>query len=100
MVELNGWIRNTVSLGQRELWRLAYEEFRNGGFDEDMVRFLDMDLDLVTRYGPADVSLMEIARQHVARRPVILTVDSHLFGECWRCQITSELLDSVCASSA
>jgi hypothetical protein len=94
--ELNSWIRNTPTSGQRHLWQLAHEEFRNMGLDEGLIRFLDMDLDLVAKYGPTDVSLLEIARQNLGQRPVVLTLDSHLYGECWNAQIDSQLLGQVC----
>jgi hypothetical protein len=58
-----------------------------------------MDLDHVNRFGPTDVSLMEIARQNSARIPLVLTLDSRLFGECWGQQIEARLLSAVCSPS-
>jgi hypothetical protein len=75
---------------------LVYEEFRNMSMDEDVVRLLDMQPDFVARYGPTDVSLIEMARQNVDQKPVILTLDSQLHAECIRAQIRSDLLIQVC----
>ena len=66
------------------------------GLGEDLVRFLDMDIDLVAQYGPTDVSLLEIARNNLTQSPVVLTLDSRLYGECLSSQIASELLMQVC----
>jgi hypothetical protein len=96
VAELNFWIRDTGSTGQRELWQLVHEEFSRIGMDEETIRFLDMDLDLVARYGPTDVSLLEIARRNVSQNPVVLTLDTRLYGECLEAQISSELLQQVC----
>jgi len=99
VAELNHWIRNTEVTGQRDLWQLTFEEFRNSGLDERLIKLLDMDLDHVNRFGPTDVSLMEIARQNNARIPLVLTLDSRLFGECWGQQIEARLLATVCSPS-
>jgi hypothetical protein len=96
VAELNLWIRDTPLNGQRQLWQLAHDEFTIMGMDEDLIKFLDMDLDLVAQYGPADVSLLEIARQNLTQGPVVLTLDNRLYGECWSNQITSELFRQIC----
>lgn len=96
VAELYYWIRDTDRTGQKRLWQRAREEFENMGMEENVVPFLDMDLDLVAKYGPTDVSLIEIARQKLPQKPVILTVDSHLYSECWKAQISSSLLREVC----
>jgi hypothetical protein len=69
------------------------------GLDEELIKLLAMDLDLVTRYGPTDASLLEIARQNIATRPLVLTLDNHLYGECWHQEIESELLRDACNRS-
>jgi hypothetical protein len=66
--------------------------------DEDIIKFLDMDLDLVAKYGPIDVSLLELARRNLSKKPVVLTLDGRLYGECWSVQIESELLINICDS--
>jgi len=96
VAELYLWIRYTDRTGQKRLWERAREEFENMGIEENVVPFLDMDLDLVAKYGPTDVSLIEIARRNLPHKPVILTLDSHLYSECWKAQIDSSLLREVC----
>src|SRR5208282_590227 len=64
VAELNYWIRETDRTGQVRLWKRVYEEFREMGMDEQAVRLLEMDISLVTRLGPLDVSLLEIARRN------------------------------------
>jgi len=82
VVELYHWIRETEPHGQSRLWRRVYEEFRNMGMDEEVIRLLEMDVDFVLRFGPVDASLLELARRHAASNPLILTTDSPLYGEC------------------
>lgn len=97
VVELNGWIQRTrPKRGHPGLWELVYEEFRKMGMEEDVVKLLDMELDLVAKFGPTDVSLLEIARRNLTQRPVILTVDGALHAKCKKEQISSELLIEVC----
>jgi hypothetical protein len=97
VAELNLWIRKTPTVGQRRLWQLAREEFTNMSLDEYLIRFLDMDLNLVVKYGPTDGSLIEIARQNINQQPVVLTLDSKLYGECCKSQIDSELFGQICS---
>lgn len=87
VAELNYWIRNTDREGPGRLWSRVYEEFREMGMDEEVVRLLQMSIDLVARFGPVDVSLIELARLHAKHRPVVLTMDADLYGECARAGI-------------
>jgi hypothetical protein len=96
VAELYQWIRNTDAAGRKDLWQLTFEEFKNSGLDEHLIKLLDMDIDLVSRYGPTDVSLMEIARSNSSISPLILTLDGRLHSECWNQQIEAELLSVVC----
>ena len=82
VVELYHWIRETEPHGQSKLWGRVYEEFRNMGMDEEVVKLLDMDANFVIRFGPVDGSLFGLARRHANRNPLILTADSPLYGEC------------------
>ena len=56
--------------------------WRQMGMDEEVVRLLDMDVRFVMRFGPVDGRLVELARRHAGRNPVILTTGSPLYGEC------------------
>jgi hypothetical protein len=98
VAELYHQIRDTESGGHLHLWKQVYEEFENMGMEENVVKLLDMDPDLVTKYGPTDVSLLEIARRNVNQKPVILTLDTKLRSECVKAQIRSDLLIEVCNS--
>jgi hypothetical protein len=80
VVELYHWIRDTDRTGQERLWNRVYEEFEAMGMEEELVRLLDMDSRLVARLGPADVSLLELARRHVADKPVLLTAESRAYA--------------------
>jgi hypothetical protein len=82
--EINHWIRATERTGQWKLWNRVYDEFKNMGMDEDVVKLLDMDKSLVARLGPVDVSLLEIAKRHSSLSPIILTIDSELYADCVR----------------
>lgn len=96
VAQLHTFIRGTDRQGRRQLWAQVYDEFEKMGMDEDVVRLLDMDPDLIAKYGPTDVSLLEIARRNLKQRPVILTLDSPLHSECRKAGIQSELLIEVC----
>jgi len=82
VAELYRWIRETDPKGQAKLWNRVYEDFQNMGMDEEVVRLVEMDLGLVVTFGPVDVSLLELARRHADHNPVLLTIDSKLYGEC------------------
>lgn len=96
VAQLHRFIRETDRPGQRQMWALVFEEFEKMDMDEDVVKLLDMDLDLITAHGPTDVSLIEIARRNLNQRPVILTLDRQLHAECRKAQISSALLIEVC----
>jgi hypothetical protein len=82
VAELYQWIRTTDSRGQRRLWNRVYEEFRAMDMNEEVVRLVDMDIDLVQRFGPVDISLIELARRHTRDNPRVLTADEPLHGKC------------------
>jgi hypothetical protein len=90
------WIRETERTGQERLWNRVYEEFREMGMDEQVVKLLEMDIKLVARFGPTDVSLLEIARRNDNLNPLVLTLDRCLIGECvpagFRAQHLKELV--------
>jgi len=82
VAELYHWIRDTDSAGQRMMWQRVYEEFRDTGMDEEVSRLVDMEIDLVTKFGPIDVSLMDLARFHSNENARLLTIDEGLYGKC------------------
>ncbi|MGO8787956.1 MAG: hypothetical protein ACLQVL_11330 [Terriglobia bacterium] len=82
VAELNYWIRETERTGQERLWNRVHEEFREMRMDEKVVKLVEMDINLVARFGPMDVSLLEIARRNNNFHPLVLTLDSPLQREC------------------
>src|SRR5271166_863463 len=62
--ELYYWIRDTEKNGQERLWHRAYEEFRDMGMTEEVIPLAAMDIEMVTRLGPVDASLIELAKRH------------------------------------
>jgi len=62
---------------------------------EEVVRLLEMQIDLVVKLGPVDIGLLELARRHAERNPLILTVDNALAQECERAKISVSLLREV-----
>jgi hypothetical protein len=101
VAELNYWIRETEPTGQVRLWHRVYEEFRGMGMDEEVVRLVEMassgrmGLALLTRLGPVDVSLMELARLHAKEGALVLTTDGDLCRECERAGIHASHLRDV-----
>jgi hypothetical protein len=41
-----------------------------------------MDIQMVARFGPVDVSIIKLAERHRQERPVVLTIDQALCGIC------------------
>jgi hypothetical protein len=95
VAELNYWIRRTEHTGQERLWNRVYEEFREMGMDEQVVKLLEMDIRLVARFGPMDVSLLEIARRNAKLSPLVLTVDRPLHTECLLAQLRVKHLQEI-----
>jgi hypothetical protein len=96
IAELHWWIRETDHHGQIRLWTRVREEFERMGMDEDAVTLLAMDIELLAKLSPTDVSLLEIARRNVQQHPVILTVDGQLHTECRKAQVFSRSLSEAC----
>ena len=95
VVELYHWIRDTEKHGQSRLWGRVYEQFRNMGMDEQVVQLVAMDSSLVLRCGPVDTSLLEIARRHLARNPLVLTADWPFHWECINSGVQVSHLDQI-----
>jgi len=84
VAELNCWIRETERAGQGKLWNRVYEEFDEMRMDEQVVKLLEMDIKQVAKFGPTDVSLIDIARRSANLSPVVLTADRPLLEQCGR----------------
>ena len=90
VAELYRWIQGLPDpSGHQQLWERIYQEFRNMGLNEEVVRLIDMPISIVAEHGPVDASLLELARRHLSRNPAILTVDSWLARECGRAGVAS-----------
>ena len=95
VAELYRWISETDRKGQARLWNRVYEDFQNMGMDEEVVRLVEMDLGLVVTFGPVDVSLLELARRHADLKPLLLTIDSELYGEFRKAGLHVSLVQEV-----
>ena len=101
VAELNYWIRNTELAGQERLWYRIYEEFREMGMDEEVVKLLEMasaggvGIALLAKLGPVDVSLMGLARLHAKEGALVLTTDGELCRECERAGLHASHLRDV-----
>lgn len=95
VAELNYWIRDTEERGRAKLWHRAYDEFRAMEMNEEVIRLVAMDIEMVTRFGPVDASLIELARQHQREHPLVLTVDSKLCGQCLKAGFGVRLLQEL-----
>ncbi len=65
------------------------------GMTEEMIPLVAMDIDMVTRFGPTDASLVELARRHQSEHPVVLTVDRKLCGHCRKVGLGVRLLQEL-----
>jgi hypothetical protein len=99
VAELYHWIRKTEARGHARLWHRVYEEFRLMGMDEEVVRLLELEEDLVARFGPIDGSLIELARRHISQKPLILTIDRGLHGECIKAGFRASLAADIVQGS-
>lgn len=95
VAELNHWIRETEKHGRARLWRQAYDEFRNMEVNEEVVPLAAMDIEMVTRFGPVDASLIELAKRRQPEYPLVLTIDSELCGQCKRAGFGVRLLQEL-----
>ena len=93
--EINRWIRKTATTGQLKLWKRVYDEFRDMGMDEDVVKLLAMDTLTVARFGPVNVSLLEIAKRQAYLSPIVLTVDLPLYGEGQQAGLRVQLIQDL-----
>lgn len=93
--ELDRWIRKTEKYGQERLWHRARDEFRDMDLNEEVVQLIDMNIEMVTRFGPVDASLIELAIRHQSHNPVVLTVDSELCGQCRKAGFGVHLLEEL-----
>ena len=93
--EINYWIRKTETKGQLKLWELVYDEFRNMGMDEEVVRLLQMDTNSVAKFGPVDVSLLEIAKRQSCLNPILLTIDRPLQREGQQAGLRVQLIQDL-----
>lgn len=83
VAQLEDWVRERRNeLSRRILWKRISEEFKERAVVEEGVPLVEMDIDLLARFGAVDVSLLQLARRHAAEQPVILTVDDELTGYC------------------
>jgi hypothetical protein len=89
VVELYHWIRKTDRTGHNRLWSLVHDEFKGMEMKEDLVALLEMPLDLVTRCGPADISLLILAQRHLPLDPMVVTIETELAAECSRARINA-----------
>lgn len=95
VAELNYWIRETEKLGQQRLWIRVCEEFKEMNLVEEVVPLGAMDVNLVMNFGPVDASLIALARHHDMHKPVLLTIEAPLCGQCAKLNITSKHIQDV-----
>jgi len=96
LTELHCWIRETPPRGRAQLWQLVRDEFVSMGMEEDLGKLSEMDIDLLARLGPVDVSLLDLARLNAAQKPILVTTDGGLQAECMRVPSSPLFLLEVC----
>lgn len=67
-------------------WKFVYNFFKNKKLDEDFISILNMSQEELAKFGPADASLIELAR---STRMPIFTADSPLFFYCRSIKISA-----------
>lgn len=65
----------------REFWKVAQMELIELGLDEDLVKLVEMDSDILCSFGPADTALIHIAIRRQTSCS-IFTTDGKLAGHC------------------
>ena len=82
------------------MWSLVYDEFVRMGLDEQSIKLLDMknDLNLVARCGPADISLLSLAKRHASSDPLLVTIDRELAVECSRSGVRARRVEDILRS--
>jgi predicted nucleic acid-binding protein len=69
-------------------WKFAQKELSELGLHEEMVRLLEMDVNILSDFGPTDTAIVHLS--HQIRQPV-LTEDGKLATKCrsWELQVLS-----------
>jgi hypothetical protein len=100
-----GILNRSLGSGKRELvasfWRFALRELQQMSIDEQWIRLLLLDSQLLEDFGPTDATLIRCAQETGEERVSILTHDQPLHGRCRRqqisCILTSEILQRLYA---
>jgi len=95
VAELNYWIRATEERGRARLWHRVYDEYRAMDMQEEAISLISMDVDMVTRFGPVDASLFELAWRSRGSHPMVLTVDAGLRSRCLDAGFGAHLLEEL-----
>lgn len=95
ITEISLWIRRTEKKGHSALWNLVYTEFESMRMDEEILKLLQMPQELVTDFGAADASVLQAAATLAVARPIIISIDSALIGECRRAGVPAKDLWEV-----
>lgn len=70
----------------QEFWKIAHKELIELELDEDLVRLLEMDSEILCTFGPTDTALISMAVRRQMSHPV-LTMDGKVIGHCRRKEI-------------
>lgn len=95
VAELSFKVLRTDRDGQIRMWSRLRDEFVNMKMDEEMVRFVEMPLTLVSKCGAVDCSVFELGRRYSKIRPQILTIDEELRTECRRAGLQALHLSEI-----
>ncbi|MBI5197282.1 MAG: hypothetical protein HZA19_01605 [Nitrospirae bacterium] len=71
----------------RDFWRAAHQELAGLGLDEDLVKLLHMDREILCSFGPADAALIHMANRRRELNCSIFTGEGKLDGHCRKKEI-------------
>jgi rRNA-processing protein FCF1 len=94
VAELYRWIRDNKQQIS-PLWKLTYDEFKKMGMEEEVVKLLEMQRDLVAQCGPTDAGLLSLAQKYAASNPTVVTIDRELWSECKKAKVDTIHVDEI-----
>src|SRR5579859_1688863 len=97
VAEISSWIIRTDPNQQSPIWGVVYNEFRQMGMNETILKLLEMPQELVAEVGAVDVSVLKLGASLGPRKSLVLSIDERLIAECKRAGLAAKNLWEVIA---
>ncbi len=82
IAEIHGHAERTPGLQLKNFWKFAQSELAELGLNEELIKVVDMDADILSTLGPTDTALLRLGMLYQTQKQPILTEDTKLAGHC------------------